>query len=293
MKHWLVLLAVYAVVAVLVLPGSLLASQDPGTPAATGDETTGPAPEAVEEGVEKQAAGEEAEPPAETTVTPEAESTAPAGEPEAEPEQPAAKAAPPEPAPAEPAPAEPAADEAEKDQAAKAAKLDEAGRGTKAKKSKKTKKAKAAATANVTISDFRFTPATVTVVEGDTVTWTNDGPTGHSATASNGEFDTGIFPAGQSRSESFDTPGTYAYICTPHPNMEGTVVVEAAGSDPAGEEEDAQLENDEEALDEDLEADFDSGGLPNTGRDERTMIILGLVMIAIGSFLSLRTRRQS
>ena len=210
----------------------------------------------------------------------------PAGEPGAEAEEkPAAEAAPPvEPAPAEPAPAEPVTDQAEKDQAAKAAKLDKAA---------ESKKAKAAATANVTISDFRFTPATVTVVEGDTITWTNDGPTGHSATASNGEFDTGIFPAGESRSETFDTPGTYAYICTPHPNMEGTVVVEAAGSDPAGEEEQAQLENDEEALAEDLEADFDSGGLPNTGRDERTMIILGLVMIAIGSVLSLRTRRQS
>ncbi len=288
MKHWLVLVAVYAVVAALVLPGSLLASQDQATPTATAEETTEPAPtpEQLDQAVEDQDAGGDAEPPAET-APPEAESTAPA-EPEVEPEaekKPAAKAAPPvEPAPAEPAPAKPAADQAEKDQAAKAAKLDKAG---------ESKKAKAAATANVTISDFRFTPATVTVVKGDTVTWTNDGPTGHSATASNGEFDTGIFPAGQSRSETFDTPGTYAYICTPHPNMEGTVVVEAAGSDPAGEEEEAQLENDEEALDEDLEADFDSGGLPNTGRDERTMIILGLVMIAIGSVLSLRTRRQS
>ena len=289
MKHWLVLAAVYAVVAALVLPGSLLASQDQAPPTADAEETTEPAPtpEQLDQAVEEQDSGEEAEPPAET-VPPEAEAEdiAPAGEPGAEAEKkPAATAAPPvEPAPAEPAPAKPAADQAEKDQAAKAAKRDKAG---------KSKKAKAAATANVTISDFRFTPATVTVVEGDTVTWTNDGPTGHSATASNGEFDTGIFPAGESRSETFDTPGTYAYICTPHPNMEGTVVVEAAGSDPAGEEEEAQLENDEEALDEDLEADFDSGGLPNTGRDERTMIILGLVMIAIGSVLSLRTRRQS
>ncbi len=292
MKHWLVLAAVYAVVAVLVLPGSLLASQDQGTPTATGEVTDEPAPtpEQLEQAVEEQDAAGDAEPPTETTTPPEGEvegeDTVPAGEPGAEAEEkPAAEAAPPvEPAPAEPAPAEPAADQAEKDQAAKAAKLDKAA---------ESKKAKAAATANVTISDFRFTPATVTVVEGDTITWTNDGPTGHSATASNGEFDTGIFPAGESRSETFDTPGTYAYICTPHPNMEGTVVVEAAGSDPAGEEEEAQLENDEEALAEDLEADFDSGGLPNTGRDERTMIILGLVMIAIGSVLSLRTRRQS
>lgn len=289
MKHWLVLAAVYAVVAALVLPGSLLASQDQAAPNATAEETTEPAPtpEELEQAAEEQDATGDAEPPAETSP-PEAEGvdTVPAGEPEAEAEKkPAAETTPPaEPAPAEPAPAKPAADQAEKDQAAKVDKLE---------KANASKKAKAAATANVTISDFRFTPATVTVVEGDTVTWTNDGPTGHSATASNGDFDTGIFPAGESRSETFDTPGTYAYICTPHPNMEGTVVVEAAGSDPAGEEEEAQLENDEAALNEDLEADFDSGGLPNTGRDERTMIILGLVMIAIGSVLSLRTRRQS
>ena len=54
--------------------------------------------------------------------------------------------------------------------------------------------------------------------------------------------------------------------------MKGTVVVEAAGSDRAGEEEDAQLENDAAALDEDLSADADSGAPPNTarrGRDDR------------------------
>ncbi len=71
------------------------------------------------------------------------------------------------------------------------------------------------------------------------------------------------------------------------------MVVEAAGSDRAGEEEAAELENDEEALDEDLEADVDEGTLPNTGKDTRAMIILGLVMIAIGSVLSLRARRQT
>jgi LPXTG-motif cell wall-anchored protein len=161
------------------------------------------------------------------------------------------------------------------------------------KKAKASKKAQAADTANVTISDYRFTPATVTVVVGDTVTWTNDGPSAHSATATGGSFDTGIFPAGASRSATFDEAGTFAYICTPHPNMEGTVVVEAAGSDRAGEEEDAQLDNDEAALDEDLSAGGNSGALPNTGKDVRAMIILGLIMIAIGSSMSLRARRQS
>jgi plastocyanin len=79
-----------------------------------------------------------------------------------------------------------------------------------------------------TISDFKFTPATVTIHTGDTITWTNDGPSEHTATASNGSFNTGILKKGQSASHTFTQPGTYAYICTIHPWMHGTIVVEAS-----------------------------------------------------------------
>jgi plastocyanin len=79
-----------------------------------------------------------------------------------------------------------------------------------------------------TISDFKFTPATVTIHTGDTITWTNDGPSEHTATASNGSFDTGILKKGQSGSHTFTQPGTYAYICTIHPFMHGTIVVLAS-----------------------------------------------------------------
>ena len=82
----------------------------------------------------------------------------------------------------------------------------------------------------VTIADFSFTPASITINAGDTVTWTNNGPTGHSATADDKSFDTGVFPAGQSRSHTFNQAGSFSYICTPHPNMKGTVIVEAAAS---------------------------------------------------------------
>jgi plastocyanin len=57
----------------------------------------------------------------------------------------------------------------------------------------------AAASGSVTISDFQFAPASITVDVGDTVTWSNAGPTAHSATATGGSFDTGIFSEGQSR----------------------------------------------------------------------------------------------
>ena len=81
-----------------------------------------------------------------------------------------------------------------------------------------------------TISDFKFTPATVTVHTGDTVTWTNSGPSAHTATASDGSFDSGTLAPGQSASHTFTQAGTFAYICKIHPFMHGTVVVLAAAS---------------------------------------------------------------
>jgi plastocyanin len=90
--------------------------------------------------------------------------------------------------------------------------------------------ARAAATTSVTISDFKYSPATVTVNVGDTVRWTNAGPTGHSATSSSGGFDTGILSKGQGGSATFSKAGSFSYICTPHPFMKGTVVVRASGS---------------------------------------------------------------
>jgi plastocyanin len=76
-----------------------------------------------------------------------------------------------------------------------------------------------------TISDFKFSPATITIHVGDTITWTNVGPTEHTATANNGSFNTGILKKGASASHTFTQAGTFAYICTIHPFMHGTVVV--------------------------------------------------------------------
>jgi plastocyanin len=75
------------------------------------------------------------------------------------------------------------------------------------------------------IIDFAFSPATITIHVGDTVTWTNTGKQLHSATANNHSFDTGLLKTGQSASHTFTTAGTYSYICIVHPFMHGTVVV--------------------------------------------------------------------
>ncbi len=83
-----------------------------------------------------------------------------------------------------------------------------------------------------TISDFKFTPGTTTIHVGDAITWTNSGPSPHTATASDGSFDTGTLAKGASASHTFTHSGTFAYICKIHPFMKGTVVVLAAASTP-------------------------------------------------------------
>jgi plastocyanin len=89
-----------------------------------------------------------------------------------------------------------------------------------------------AATHAVTIADFAFAPATVTITVGDTVTWTNEDPVVHTATSTSGAFDTGELGQGESSSVTFTTPGTYPYRCTPHPNMTGQVIVMAPAAAP-------------------------------------------------------------
>ena len=80
----------------------------------------------------------------------------------------------------------------------------------------------------VTIADFHFSPASTTIHVGDTITWSNSGPSSHTATARNGSFNTGILKKGQSASHTFTQPGTYAYACQIHPFMHGTIVVLAS-----------------------------------------------------------------
>jgi plastocyanin len=85
-----------------------------------------------------------------------------------------------------------------------------------------------AATRAVAISGFAFSPASVTINVGDRVTWTNSDAVAHTATATGGAFDTGDIGQGQSASVRFTKAGTYAYYCTPHPSMTGTIRVRAA-----------------------------------------------------------------
>ncbi len=84
--------------------------------------------------------------------------------------------------------------------------------------------------ASVTIKDFEFTPATVTIALGGTVTWTNDGPSTHTITADDGSFDSGDLSKGKTFSHTFQTAGTFTYHCSIHPFMTATVIVQSGST---------------------------------------------------------------
>ena len=82
----------------------------------------------------------------------------------------------------------------------------------------------------VYIQDFYFSPASINVEPGTTVTWVNQGQAPHTATHTGGTFDSGTLQPGQSYSYTFNRAGTYAYYCQIHPNMTGTIVVGGGGA---------------------------------------------------------------
>jgi len=80
-------------------------------------------------------------------------------------------------------------------------------------------------------TQYGYTPDIVTVVIGNnnTVYWTNDDASIHTATSdTSGVFDTGNIVQGASAQFTFTTPGTYAYHCIYHAWMQGTIIVKAA-----------------------------------------------------------------
>jgi len=75
--------------------------------------------------------------------------------------------------------------------------------------------------------EYSYGPARTRIKAGTTVTFTNVGDTPHTATAfQNGNWDTGVLEKGQSKTVTFSQPGSYYYICAPHPWMYGQVIVE-------------------------------------------------------------------
>ena len=71
---------------------------------------------------------------------------------------------------------------------------------------------------DVSIRDFTFTPASVTVKVGTTVRWTNNGPSAHTTTSDMGAWDSGVLSPNAGTFEmTFSTTGTFPYHCSIHP----------------------------------------------------------------------------
>ena len=82
----------------------------------------------------------------------------------------------------------------------------------------------------VAVRDYAFSPGTLTVPAGTTVTWTNYDVAPHTVTEVSGPVPVSSpeLHQGQSWSFTFEQPGTYRYYCAVHPNMLGSVVVTPA-----------------------------------------------------------------
>ena len=95
--------------------------------------------------------------------------------------------------------------------------------------------ATASASRPVSIVNFAFDPASLTVKTGDTVQWTNKdaAPEGHDVTGDG--LDSGLMKQGDTYSHTFTQPGTFSYVCTIHPQMKGSVEVLASKSSSGGD----------------------------------------------------------
>jgi len=136
--------------------------------------------------------------------------------------------------------------------------------------------ARAAQTHAVTIVDFRFEPGQLTIAVGDTVTWTNQDGAAHTATATGGAFDSGNMKSGDAFSFTFASAGDYPYLCTYHPEMTGTIIVQAAAPSPS-------------------EGTTPSTAMPIADRGGRELGgLMGLILVVISlSALGLRLHRPA
>ena len=140
------------------------------------------------------------------------------------------------------------------------------------------------ASASVTMQDFFFSPGSVTISAGDTVTWHNSGQAPHNATANDGSFSTPDLNNGQSASHTFNSPGAFSYICTIHPNMHGTVRVlssSGGGGGSSGSSSSGSSTSEASAV-----ASPDAAGtsttLPMTGMAVGSLALVGVAMLALG-----------
>lgn len=89
-----------------------------------------------------------------------------------------------------------------------------------------------AANHDVAISNFAFSPNSITIAPGDTVSWTNSDSVTHTVTGNDGSWGSGNLANGLTYSHQFNETGDYSYHCSIHTSMTGVVHVSSDGGTP-------------------------------------------------------------
>jgi len=82
----------------------------------------------------------------------------------------------------------------------------------------------------VRIDNFSYTPSTLVVAPGTTVTWTNDDDDVHTVVEKERKFKSAALDTNDTFAQTFTIPGEYYYFCSLHPQMVGRIVVKSPGS---------------------------------------------------------------
>jgi plastocyanin len=85
---------------------------------------------------------------------------------------------------------------------------------------------------DVGIASFAFSPNSITIAPGDTVTWTNSDGTTHTVTGNNGTWGSGNLANGGTYTHQFNETGDFSYHCSIHSSMTGVVHVSSGGGTP-------------------------------------------------------------
>jgi len=80
-------------------------------------------------------------------------------------------------------------------------------------------------TSKVSITSSAYSPSSVTVVSGSTVTWTNNDNTVHTVTTADESINSGDIAPGSSYSKTFSSMGTYNYYDAHNTSMKGVLIV--------------------------------------------------------------------
>ena len=87
-----------------------------------------------------------------------------------------------------------------------------------------TSETQTSSTNTISIANMAFSPATLTVSAGDSITWTNNDSVTHTVTFDNG-LDSGNIDPSQTWTHTFSDAGALSYYCSIHPSMTAQIIV--------------------------------------------------------------------